>query len=551
MNGGFSIRLAGPALWEREMARALADLDPAEQRYALGIVSTLHGRHFGISSRLAASLARVLVSPRLPAQGVWGAVGGCLMRHWNPESQGQLNRMGISPGQGLFLAANPVYTVLHLAGPLIDLACRKIGRSILFCRDPVRPPLSCETYSRYQDELDQAVDELAAGEQMAGFWLNVAGGMAAFSRLGGKPTSGSLPSVDPTAQALLLRLQTRPPAPAPDLNHRKRADSPLSHRPTRDRHEGGLAGIQLSRRPEDIHNLLLSEFLNPKPLLADRLVNTGFLVHQRKPKLEKRRDVFMAAVLPPETCSELTVDFLKACWFEAVVHLSLLLRRYGFDRSEFRWIEGNPLGNRTDHGFLLEDLPPIPPGFAAADAAGFRWRFLRALGWLPGFLDRRPCNGPVVMAPDAISPQAGFSRETVLDWVAWAWKGQREHVPLPRGAGGFASETSESGVDRLPWTQFSCLHLMVFLPSPAESGAPVPHLDGLRHRLGLARDAGFQLSITWLPRRLHGRGSWGYQAEGRNRWRLFDNDPPTSEKSLAEGLIQPWFHQWTKEIWGV
>src|SRR4029079_7111242 len=94
------------------------------------------------------------------------------------------------------------------------------------------------------------------------------------------------------------RARRRPRATCRSDARRRRGTAGASRGSPRGGGEGSAGrwcvGSSLSRR------LVLAEFLNPPLVLVDRLLNSGYLVHERRPRRAKLRDALVVGLMPHE-----------------------------------------------------------------------------------------------------------------------------------------------------------------------------------------------------------------------------------------------------------
>ncbi|MCP4214606.1 MAG: hypothetical protein GY765_08110 [bacterium] len=567
----------------------------------------------GITIDLASQLAVLIKDPLASAQAEapWLHVLTRLAEELETDSDQR--RLTGRRGFGLLLSTVPTYSVLRLAMPIIEEACRRIGQCYLFCPDPepksgraeargkapsgkesprgttasAEGAVNFKEYKSYEMLLSKEIERMAEErkEGMRIFWKERALTIAHYSRradISERSRSG-LPETDPIAAALMLRLRPKVAALKPLARTPKPATSPLKHRESLKKKEGGFSGIRITRRAEDMEDILISEFLNPPILLADRLINSGYLALRRKPRHEKLRDLLLVALMPGEVQPRLNVDFIKACWFDFVTRLGLLLGRHKLLGSRFRWVEGDALGRNRGCTFNLDDLPlpEVPTGEHPTPA--FRRGFLASLGWLPSFLDTRSKYGalpemqdsgpgqkhsPVSNSPTSDletgqkpppvpnSPASGFQGEPPLGppggppealdssaarWAASAWKRQ-------------AGDADE----------FAFLHVMVFLPQKEIEDDLPSHtrLAQLHRRLGFAGKPGRTISITCVPEVAEDTGKWAVHRPRSRDARLFPgagSTGPTGSngsgqehapwETIAGRLEQTWLEHLVEEIW--
>jgi hypothetical protein len=540
------VGLVGKPVWGPLLAAATDGLRPEEARWTAAILAALHNRHAGITPVLACDLAR-LVATAQPhpdhAPGPWGAVFDRIGRAGRETADIPTPRR-TTHGYGLLLHAHPSYTILRVALPVVAFAsAQRVGRCLLFAEGAVEDGATEEEYTAYAAELTKAIVDLARTGNAPLFWDEMGLTLLSLSQAGpaGKRASSTLPEADAPGLGMLLGLQPAEMPPDAHVNALQRLPLPVRQRVSRRSREGGYSGVYVSRRLEDLDHMLLSEYQQPDPLLADRILNTGFLALERQPKREKRRDLLLAALLPCAPDADISAAFLKACWFQAVLRLSLILRQHQLNQTEFRWIEGDALGRSRVAVFRLEDLPQGGISAAAiADPAVTR-AFLNALHWLPTYLDTRAA----FHVPD--QREAGWTdgaRGPVDEALWWSW------------AAWYAQQRPGSAAP-LDVDDFGIVHAMVCLPGALVGAESVDGLSALARMRGglrfgdtLDRNA----SLTWVPGSLCDVAGWRYTGSGATESRLYPGAEygwtvrPT-ETDIAARLIRRWLRQWVKEIW--
>jgi hypothetical protein len=342
----------------------------------------------------------------------------------------------------------------------------------------------------------------------------------------GQTAAFSLPEADAATAALFYRLSELPEwADDQTLRRLHTLVTPLR---TRHRQEGGVRGIRVSRRLEDIHNILLSEFMNPEPLLVDRLLNSGYLVFEREPKREKLRDMLLMGIMPH--CvrrqsseimqqSQLSADFAKVCWFNFAAHLGLLLRRYNLWQSEFRWLEGDAWQRVHVESRLLFQLEQGKDRVAdiildkTGDTRQQRHHFLERMNWLPGYLDTRARYEPLpgwndppdnnansVPKGKAQSPE----KQQLDELVAWVRQIGAQQKDSPDWSKFQAKSSSRQATlarpQKLAVDDFTFVHIMIFLPAVYKEawGGEARGLLNLAAQVG-RNDPRRNLSIVWTP----------------------------------------------------
>lgn len=506
---------------------AFANMPPAWERFARATLSRVHDRHVGISPYLVADLVPLLLEPNSKAQAgnPWKSVYERLQLSLaDPKTHAR----GRSR-HGLIFHANPSYCVMNLVIPLLMKVSEKLGFCYLFCDDEVPSGVDTDAYEQHARNLSIALVDLSLEKTTDYdlFWLERAMTLAHFSRPGDSGNSTPLPQADPTSLAMLLRLAPNIKETRKENTRFRQVASSQKRRRTHRLREGGVDGIQLTQRPEDLDGILLSEFTNPDFILTDRLLNTGFFSIQRNPRRDRMRDVLVVGLMPRDGTRELVRDFVKACWFECLMRLSLRLRQTGIQQSAFQWFEGDPLGRTRSCEFKLEDLPSLQGAPLARPTLRYRNEFMAALRWFPAFLD--PTSGFHSHCSDPISGGPEQRLERMKEWAFQAWR--------------------ERNTRGNPQQLYSHIHLMLFLPSDGDRSLS-HNLTPLLRGFWPGSQAGCHASVCWLPKNLNEVGGWAFDARGQSRHHLFDeNEKNVGEQELASCLITSWLEQLHKEIW--
>jgi hypothetical protein len=589
------VHLLSPSIWQPLMEAALLALDVQERRLAQALLATFHNRHVGITPELVATLAPVLLDPALQTRAPrpWDAVIGRLLDELLATEGASSSAATLRPRQrfGLLLSANPSYSALRIILPVVLAACRQLEQCCLFCADEVPATVTAAAYTEYADQLSHDIGQLALqrDDPFQLFWRERSITLSSLSRQTGRAgaAAATLPEMDPAALRLLLQLA---PAISTTQQAKKlpRLVTPLKRQRSQTRKEGGVDGIRVTRRMDDLNNILMSEFINPPLLLADRILNTGYLAIERPPERVKLRDVLIAALMPADVQQGLTGDFVKACWFDCLMQLSVLLRHHKLHQSEFRWIEGDRFDRARSEVYLLDQMPTFDVEMEEEANAGYRDEFLKALRWLPSYLDTRAPFQPLArllgeptLAVDdtASSGQTSPRDDQLRHWFAAAWESQTEsRVWQNRQA--VHTRQRQRYKDQLAVDEFAYVHVMLLLPASERTGQLQDfsaRSGQLTRLLKLDRGPHQHVSITWAPDRLaplpsadqltRSNGAertpsppvasgddrsqeWLFEAKGEPAPIVIGNAlvEPTG-KDLAGAVEKVWLQQLLKEMW--
>ncbi len=586
--------LAGPGRWKPRV-RSCSDRTRS-------LIQALHDRHIGITPWLAERLEAALdpgrrepASPELvdPWVIAINQLKQALRVRGSDQNAGMANA-----GRAVIVSAAPSYFVFRVAAFLLDRACRRIGRTVLFCEDWLLLRGVSETaYLEYERELMTALLAVVRDEEneLELFWYESAVTLSGrASSLSGHGRDGtSMPQVTPVATALLKRMRPSIPDDEPDRKTIRRLEQSRPLRTLRKhRRTDGINGVTMTRSIEDLSDIMLSELTLPELMQMQRLMNEGYLSRFRPPKQEQNRDVLLAVLLPGEVRDSLPGTFVKACWFDLCLRLGQRLCQSGLYQSEFRLIEGDRLGMYRTESFPLAALraPELADGDQPSEF--YRHDFLNSMHWLPRFLNEQGIwSDPV--------PQRGgdglSTGDNIADWCAAAWK---SHVELPSPVTGTPSRngSTRSGSSRtgsaaqsvaesnrgsaskrrsgstrlrrnsasLEMADFKFIHVMVVCPNSCRGNPLNVSQKQLKRRLLRGAPPTANLSVTWIPDDL--------QIDG---WKFDTGREPAEEilpasgsgtsgafvtwnqahleaddvSGFAGGLVGSWFRQIQQEIW--
>lgn len=555
------ISLVSPRVWEEQIANTTQGLNSEQLQVMRQSLLVLHDQQIGITPRLMADLTPSLLnsSIRIRQDNSWFPVLDRL-QHAHTSDKRKSSRQIQGEKKGILFSSKPEYVLLRIIAPLIDIACRRIGRSYLFCGDDINAPITESQYKQYSDELSSTLKLIAQNEDdpiLDLFWQEKSAVLASISHPDTIPeeTDSTLAEFAHLSTAIFLRLH-------PDLGegiekHKLRRLTVLRRlRNTRQR-EAGVAGIRVTRREEDLGDALLSEYLNDKVTRMDRFFNTGFFALEREPKRTKLRDVLLVGLLPPNLYNTLAGDFVKVCWFDLSMRLGQILQQLGLQRTEFRWVEGDATGYAHSASFFLNDIPETISLLDGISPDRFRRSFLTALRWLPRYLDTRASLHRLTKwDPEDIDPADGENQgkeSSTQRWLKAAWQAQKEAV-------GWSHEDVSSQTSHLHADDFVYTHITAFFPA---SERPTPDGDEgiveitsarnilirLAGRLQAANRFNGGISITWVPDAIDALDAWYFDASQQVQTHLFiENDPELQIEKLAGRLVRSWMEQIIKEV---
>ena len=516
------VRLVPPSVWGPEVARyaeAGNSNDPWTDpgRLAHAALWVLQDAHVGITPKLAHDLGRLLAGKGPVEPGVWPTLFRRL--------QERLPRTGRS---GLVAGSAPVYVVQNLVKPIVREACAEMGYTCLLCQDDVDDGVSADEYAAYGARLERIAARIAA--ELAGrplFAAEHGNVVAALSEPSPHFRSRALvPDIDRDSLALLLGLDAEVDFPEGTSRSTPTPSYVPQRRPAAEAHGGRVEGLRQGRGEGQLGSMVLSEFLNPRLVLIDRLLNSGYLVHERRPRRAKLRDALVVGLMPHEVRATPQGAFAKACWIDCMSRLARRLVSARLHDSEFRWIEGDAAGRARRASFPLAH---VPADLAAGRHRAFRDAFMTLSRWVPDYFETRAGFRPLRVDPNTIA--------SIDEWVIAAWAALVDQSDAPKGS-----------VDN-----FSFVHVMVFHP-PIEDG-PRAAAEGAR-RLGTLR-AGLRLgyrrrrhaSVTYVPGKLdRDTRPWHFGSDP-DPYRALTPMPSDSGAALASALQSSWLDRLTKDIW--
>jgi hypothetical protein len=514
------VRLVPPSVWGPEVARYAAPASAGEPwsdagRLAHATLWVLQDAHVGITPKLAHELGRLFARKGPAEPGVWPRL-----------FRGLQERLPRTERSGLVAGSAPVYVVQNLVKPIVREACAELGYTCLLCQDDPEGAVTADDYAAYGASLERIASRIAeqraAGPLFAAEHGNVVAALSEPSPLVRSRTR--VPEIDRDSLALLLALDA-----AVDFPERASRSTPTpsyvpKRRPAAEGHGGRVEGLRQGRGEGQLGSMVLSEFLNPPLVLVDRLLNSGYLVHERRPRRAKLRDALVVGLMPHDVRATPQGAFAKACWIDCMTRLARRLVSARLQDSEFRWIEGDAAGRARCASFPLGQ---VPPDLAAGCHAAFRDAFMTLSRWVPDYFETRAGFRPLRAGANTIA--------SADEWAIAAWSAHADRVD-----------------------SFSFVHVMVFHP-------PIPVIDAARGaaadgaaRLGRLR-AGLRLgyrrrrhtSVTYVPGRLdHERDArpWHFGSDS-DPYRALTPMPPDEDAALARALQSSWLDRLTKDIW--
>jgi hypothetical protein len=461
---------------------------------ARAVLRFMHDRHVGVTPELALDLASLLSEEEghcgWRGAKVWAklfdqvkAAGRDeeLPPHWTAAAGG--DRTGQRE-------AWP-YLITAWALPLALEACRSVGKSIVFANQPAgADECTPEQYAEYGLEMKRCLvsgqdgPEIARLMRLTSFAARGVGSEALIRKTGGC-LSGA--AIDHIALAHLLELQPRYEAQRPPAQLQRRRRVSLKRRSGQRPRSDGVEGVTMSRRPEDLPDMMMSESLYPAPVRLDRMLNSGYLVRHRPPRRTPPRDLLILGINLLRNSGE-GGAIAKLAWFDAVNRFCLELAREGGSRIDLCWCEVDATGRERAVGCALDELSAARP--AADSGQPLLPELLLSMGWTPaaaGLIGSSVGSRPMIRMPrsagaNGAQRRAG-ERRLRLRWLA-------DYVE--RFSCGAAVPPGHTKRDVSPPGDYARSHLALMLPAPA------PDMDGAI--LDELREIG-AVSRSWARRR--------------------------------------------------
>jgi hypothetical protein len=517
------VRLVPPSVWMPEVARYAEPgnasdpwTDPA--RLAHAALWVLQDAHVGITPKLAHQLGRLFARTGPVEPGVWPKLFRRLQ-----ERLPRTERSGLVAGNA------PVYVVQNLVKPIVREACAELGYTCLLCQDDTEGAVTADEYAAYGASLERIssriATQLAAGPLFATEHGNIVAALSEPSPF--VRSRAVVPEIDRDSLALLLGLDAEIDFPERASRSTPTPSYMPKRRPAAEGPGGRVEGLRHTRGESQLGSIVLSEYLNHPLVLADRLLNSGYLVHERRPRRAKLRDALVVGLMPHQVRATPQGAFAKACWVDCMARLARRLVSSSLQDSEFRWIEGDAAGRTRRTSFPLGQVPSDVPTTRHAD---FRDAFMTLARWVPDYFETRAGFRPLRTGTDTIANDE--------EWAVAAF-----HAHARAG-----SDAPTELFDR-----FSFVHVMVFQPpeddarrAAAEGSARLGRLRaGLRLGYGRRRHA----SVTYVPGKLDRDSRRWYFGSDSDPYREIMPTPPDDGAALARALQSSWLDRLTKDIW--
>ena len=543
------IRLASPAVAEQAL-RPFAShvlLQPS-----LGVLYWLHSRHIGATPALTIDLIRFTQGHK--DLNFWAGLRQRLMQELRRGGQTNWESAPGTSYVGMQGWGNPAFVISRIAAPLLYKACTQIGYTVVFAEDSVATEVSWPEYEKYARQLEQTLLQLFSAQtppqadtfaRQMKFWAATLARHTEVREAHLHQTQGkaaqqtSLPDLNSTAASFLFDL-----VPDPQMLALARTQQPKLRQPpdflTRLRNpEGGITGIELSHQESDISSMLISELANPPVLMADKLLNSGFLIKKRTPRRRPYRHLLLASFMVPEVQAQVTGDFMRACWAEFAMRLGYQLVQAGLVQTDLVWVEGTHQAEAQAVALTLEDLNQDVTGNATRFDKRRLLNFLNALKALPDFGNQRAVGLPLTLpAQPTHEAEDGLEawEHRSLSWMEAAWQAVAQQM------------------NGLSADDYLAFQIMVHLPHQPGQGelkkAFGLFMAQLRSVIAANEHPYVGLSVTWGPSlasTIDAVWQWGTYSP---RTGLATFETSKGESMIAGLLIRAWLEQANREALG-
>ncbi len=290
-------------------------------------------RHVALPAGMADGLARFLAARQPLLDPFWGRAFTCMAR--------ALDVSGAVVSQSLVKGVLDRFLVV-VAEPVLRRAAQAAGMLPLAA---AAAPAVDARWDGAEAAIRRQAEAALADPQVMGrpFWVHAALDihLAALraarqrTRHGAPPAPG--PETDPALAALVFLHPPRFDEAQLRERHRRRARQVSAHRRAGVRpKEGGVAGIRQSHSFEDLPDSLFSELIQPRALLANKLLHEGLLVRHRPPRRNPRRDLLAVTALLADPGDGMGL-LAKAAWADAAIRLRVALHQMGLGNSDLVW----------------------------------------------------------------------------------------------------------------------------------------------------------------------------------------------------------------------
>lgn len=364
-------------------------------------------RHVPLPGALASMLETFLNARQPLLDPFWGRAYGCMAK--------SLGITGAVGGQALMMNGRHRFALV-VAEPVLRDAAKRVGQVPLLGHvGHVATNDDVQAFATAAAALQRAATDALTDPEVMGkpFWVHAAldlqhnaihatrtkARLVTTQNLGGEcdPALAALVFLHPPCFDITRQIE-RPQRKANQVSAHRRAGI----RPK----EGGVAGIRQSRSLEDLPDGLFSEMIQPRMLLANKLLHEGLLVRHRPPRRDPRRDLLAVTVQMADRDDGMGL-LVKAAWADAAIRLRAALSQMGLMNSDLIWAQDGCDAALLDCQISEPGLGRLPP-FAIEGRV--RADMLMRSTLFPGFAVRPVRNPPQSGAGDPESPHAAMLR---------------------------------------------------------------------------------------------------------------------------------------------
>lgn len=296
----------------------------------------LQDRHLPMSQALATSLAAFEAAQSPAADPFWGRAYG-LAGH----AIGLHGKMGNTPAWARLFDV----FVLSVVEPILRAVATRMKRVTITTVGGLAGEAEALEMARSAKAIEAIVDEMLSDQAAIGtaFWIGA--GTTLLGRFRETPAGQSSPRAHrgkavPFLPDLILAHLVYAIEPALEEDRSWTKNTPRSASKSKRLRvgirprEGGVTGVQHSRRETDIADALSSAFILPKEIRLIKLLEEGFMIPRRPPYRRPDRDLLSMTFLDPATEKLEAAALVKAAWIDATMRLRFLLANMSMGKSE-------------------------------------------------------------------------------------------------------------------------------------------------------------------------------------------------------------------------
>lgn len=296
----------------------------------------LQDRHLPMSEALATSLAAFETAQSPAGDPFWGRAFG----HAS-HAIGLHGKMGNTPAWARLFDV----FVLSIVEPILRAVAVRMKRVTITTVGGLANEAEVDEMAQSAKAIEALVDDMLSDQAAMGTAFWIAAGTTLLGRFRETPAGQSSPRArhgkavpflpDLTLAHLVYAIE---PALEEDRSWSKNTPRSASKskrlrvgiRPR----EGGVTGVQHSRRDTDIADALSSAFIVPKEIRLIKLLEEGFMIPHRPPYRRPDRDLLSMTFLDPAVENLEAAALVKAAWIDASMRLRFLLANMSMGKSE-------------------------------------------------------------------------------------------------------------------------------------------------------------------------------------------------------------------------